>query len=87
MGSKEIDTKLGSQIIYKFQKTDGGMFSVYGFTNLNRFMEMVSEGSLVRLTYRGKENVKTKFGMKDVHQVTVEVDEDYTHEHTEEEAF
>lgn len=79
IGSKEIETKIGSQVIYKFQKKDGNKkFQIYGFTNLNRAMEMITEGVMCRIVYTGKEKIQTKFGMKDVHQVKVQTDEDDT---------
>jgi hypothetical protein len=81
LGSKDIETKIGPQVIYKFKKPKGGFFQVYGFTNLNRSMEMVEEGTLCRLTYKGTQLVDTKFGKKDVHQVLVETDSDYAYEH------
>ena len=75
--SKEtIKTKIGDQTIYKFRDDNGNPFSVYGFTNLNRAMESIAEGTLCRITYLGTENVDTKFGKKDVHQVRVEIDTD-----------
>jgi hypothetical protein len=80
MGSKDIETKIGPQVVYKFQRRNKLPFNVYGFTNLNRAMEMVEEGQYCRLTYTGTENVQTKFGMKDVHQVMVETDEDIVFE-------
>jgi hypothetical protein len=84
LGSKDIDTKIGPQTIYKFRKVGGTIFQVYGFTNLNRMLEMVSEGSLVRMTYQGKKACDTKYGKGQmVHQVLVEVDEDYVHEEPE----
>lgn len=76
VGHKEITTKIGDQVIWQFTDEDEQPFGVYGFTMLNRAMESVKVGTLCRLTYRGTKNVKTKFGMKDVHQVTVEVDSD-----------
>lgn len=81
-GKREITTKIGPQKVYEFVDEDGAKFSIYGFTNLNRAMEAVSEGSMCKITYLGTENVKTKFGMKDVHQVRVEVE---TEEETTEE--
>ena len=75
VGSKGIVTEIGPQTIYRF-KQGANVTGVYGFTNLNRAMEGICEGALVRLTYLGTENVKTKFGMKDVHQVSVMVDEE-----------
>jgi len=75
-GSQEITTKIGAQTIYEFEDEAGEKFGIYGFTNLNRSMENVKVGELVRITYNGTERVQTKYGMKDVHQVTVEVSED-----------
>lgn len=74
MGSDKIETKIGPQTIWNFADEDGLPFGVYGFTNLNRAMASIKVGSLCRITYKGTENVKTKFGMKDVHQVLVEID-------------
>lgn len=72
-GSQEITTKIGPQIIWNFMGEDGVGFGIYGFTNLNRAMGAIEEGTLVKITYTGTQNVQTKFGMKDVHQVQVEV--------------
>ena len=74
IGHDEIDTKIGKQTVYKFRDEQGNPFSIYGFTNLNIALEAIREGTLCRMTYLGTENVKTKFGMKDVHQVRVEID-------------
>ena len=51
-------------------------FGIYGFTNLNRVMEQISEGTSLKITYKGTKNLKTKYGLKDVHQVSVERWED-----------
>lgn len=75
VGHTNVDTPLGPQIIWNFIDETELPFSVYGFTNMNRSMNALKEGSLCRLTYTGKKNVKTKFGMKDVHQVVVECDD------------
>ena len=75
-GSHKIDTKLGEQVVWDFIGEDGLGFGVYGFTNLNRCMEVVPEGSVVRIIYMGTENVQTKYGMKDCHQVMVEIFEE-----------
>lgn len=72
-GHKEITTKIGPQVIWEFSGEDGVGFGVYGFTNLNRAMESLEPGTVVKITYIGTENVKTKFGMKDVHQCAVQV--------------
>ncbi|MBT9169381.1 MAG: hypothetical protein DDT19_02740 [Syntrophomonadaceae bacterium] len=74
-GKREIETKIGKQIIYSFEDEEG-IFSIYGFTNLNRAMENVKQGLEVRITYLGTEKVQTKFGLKDVHQVRVEINKD-----------
>ena len=87
-GFEKIQTKIGEQTIYKFIDDDGNRFNIYGFTNLNRAMDLIAEGTLCRITYLGTENVQTKFGMKDVHQVRVEIAIDETSEQTPElEAF
>ncbi len=78
LGFKGITTKIGEQKIYKFRATDTGkMFEIYGFTMMNFAMENVISGEMCRITYLGTENVETKFGFKDVHQVLVEVDDEY----------
>ena len=80
VGSREIDTKLGKQVIYEFENSEG-RFGIYGFTNLNYTMQSVKVDTLCRITYTGKKNVETKFGMKDVHQCKVEIDTDYKNDH------
>lgn len=72
-GKHEITTKIGPQIIWQFMGEDGIGFGIYGFTNLNRAMESLAPETLVKITYQGTQNVQTKFGMKDVHQVSVQV--------------
>ena len=74
-GKKDIQTKLGPQVVHEFDDQKGAQFSIYGFTNLNRAMEGVRIGGLVRVKYLGTEKVQTKFGLKDVHQVSVEIHE------------
>jgi hypothetical protein len=73
LGSQQITTKIGPQTVYNFEGEDGKHFGVYGFTNLNRVMANVEIGTALRLTYTGTEKVQTKFGLKDVHQVKVEL--------------
>lgn len=80
LGKDEIATPLGTQFIYRFRDEHGNPFAVYGFTNLNRAMENLAIGTDCRLTYTGTQNVKTKFGMKDVHMVRVEISEGETTE-------
>lgn len=72
-GRTEIETKIGKQTIWQFLDDDGIPFGVYGFTMLNRVMENIPTGTDCKLTYTGTKNVKTKFGMKDVHQVRVQI--------------
>jgi len=74
-GSNKITTKIGEQVVWNFTDSHGNYFGIYGFTNLNRIMENVQVGKLCRITYLGTKNIQTKFGMKDVHQVKVEVDD------------
>lgn len=74
-GSQEITTKIGKQIIWNFVDDSGAPLNIYGFTNLNRVMEHLEVGTVCRITYKGTENLQTKFGMKDVHQVLVEIDD------------
>jgi hypothetical protein len=76
LGFKGITTDMGNQFIYKF-RNKGRIIGVYGFTMLNKAMESVSHGSYCRVTYKGTENMKTKYGMKDVHMVKVEVDDEF----------
>ncbi len=73
-GREDITTKIGPQIIWKFQDKQGNPFGIYGFTNLNFKMKGAPTGYLMRITYKGTEKRQTKFGMKDVHQVLVEID-------------
>jgi hypothetical protein len=72
-GSRKITTKIGEQLIYNFVDDEDVPFGIYGFTNLNRAMENIQENTQVRIIYEGTKNVQTKFGMKDVHQVSVQV--------------
>lgn len=75
-GSKVITTKIGDNWVYNFTAPDGTNFGIFGFTQLNMTMEEVPIGCPVKITYQGTKNVKTKFGMKDVHQVSVQYDPD-----------
>ena len=76
-GRKDITTKIGPQIIWLFTDEMDQPFGIYSFTMLTKAMEMVTLGSLVRITYKGKKNVMTsKFGLKDVHQCLVELNSD-----------
>ena len=71
-GHREITTKIGPQVIWEFADDDGVGFGIYGFTNLNRSMSALKVGTKVKLQYKGKINMMTKFGLKDVHQVSVQ---------------
>ena len=75
LDKEEIETKIGKQLIYKFRDESGNPFAMYGFTNLNRAMESIAIGTECRITYLGTQNTKTKYGMKDVHMVRVEIAE------------
>lgn len=75
MGCETIQTQLGQQFIWRFVDPQDQPFGVYGFTSLNRAMANLKQGSLCRITYTGTVNAKTKFGMKDVHQALVEVED------------
>jgi hypothetical protein len=70
--TQNITTAIGPQKIYKFEGEDGQHFGIFGFTMLNLAMADVSVGTILRITYTGTQNVQTKFGKKDVHQVRVE---------------
>lgn len=79
---KDIVTSVGPQVVWELEDiqgvdtSEGAVSGIYGFTNLNRAMKDIPFGTLVRITYAGvKKGVKTRFGLKDVHQVVVEVDE------------
>ncbi len=75
-GHKETTTKIGPQVIWEFTSDEGTGFGIYGFTNLNRAMERLAVGQIVKIVYKGTEKVQTKYGMKDVHQVSVQVWQD-----------
>lgn len=71
-----VKTKVGDQTIWKFRDEEDQPFAVYGFTNLNRAMEHIKEGTKCKLVYLGTEKVTTKYGLKDVHMVDVQIDVD-----------
>lgn len=75
LGSKSVDTKFGEQFLHNFQKEDGKKISVWGFTSLNRLLEMTPVGTFVKVTYIGKSTTKNKYGNKS-HLVTVFFDPD-----------
>lgn len=65
--ARKIETKIGEQTIWNFTE-----FSIYGFTTFNSKMRNIAPGTRCRIMYTGKEPMMTqKFGMKDVHQVSV----------------
>lgn len=73
-GHREFETQYGTQICWQFRgKKDA--FGIYGFTTLNRAMESVNEGTLCRITFTGKQTMKTKRGIVDVNTCKVEVDD------------
>lgn len=72
VGKKDVQTKVGPQVIWQFMDDDEQPFAIYGFTNLNRAMEGVGVNAFCRITYKGTAKVQTKYGLKDVHQVVVE---------------
>lgn len=75
LGSREVDTDYGEALIHEFQKEDGKHVSVWGFTVLDKKLANIQKGILTRVTYKGKEQIKTKkYGLKDVHTCTVEMD-------------
>lgn len=86
VGSRQIQTKIGTQTIWEFEG-DTENFGIYGFTHLNIKMERVKPHTLCRITYLGTKNMKTKFGMKDVHQAKVETDKNVPEEEGEQAPF
>ena len=80
-GREDITTKIGPQIIWRFRGKDGNPFGIYGFTNLNYCMKNAPVGVMIRVTYTGTEKRETKYGLKDVHQVLVEIDREDTLTH------
>lgn len=84
MGFKGITTKLGNQYIYRFKDKSNKIFQMYGFTMLNRVMENISTGSQCRITYLGTKELETKFGLKDVHMVKCEIDDEFVSDVDEE---
>ena len=59
-GFKTIDTQFGDNTVFSFTGKGGIPFQIYGFTSLNRQMDGVSPGALVRIRYDGKEIVNLK---------------------------
>jgi hypothetical protein len=68
------DGKFGDYKVHTFQSLKGPIVNIFGFTMFNLKMERITPGTLCKITYTGTENVKTKYGMKDVHQIKVEQD-------------
>lgn len=73
-GHRTFETQYGEQVVWNF-RGKAGSFGIYGFTTLNRAMETVAEGTLCRVTFTGKEKMKTKRGIVDVNTCRVEVDD------------
>lgn len=73
-GHRTFETQYGEQVVWNFRGKQGS-FGIYGFTTLNRAMETVAEGTLCRVTFTGKEKMKTKRGIVDVNTCRVEVDD------------
>ncbi len=79
LGSKEIDTELGTSEVHDFYNSEKQRyFSVWGVTLMNKKLKQVPVGCYVEFTYRGKVVAKTKFGQQSVHQVDVAYDPDKT---------
>jgi hypothetical protein len=79
IGTKEIDTDLGVSEVHEFYNAEKkSYFSFWGVTALNNKLKQVPEGAYVEFTYRGKSNVKTKYGTKPVHQCDVSFDPEDT---------
>lgn len=75
LGSKSVDTKFGEQFLHNFEKEDGKKIAVWGFTALNRLLEMTPKGTFCKVTYTGKSETKNKYGNKS-HQCSVFFDPD-----------
>lgn len=71
LGSRAFDSTYGEQHVYKLEGQPG----IYGFTALNRAMEQVPVGALVKIVYKGKTIVETKRGKVPMHQCQVFVDD------------
>lgn len=72
LAKRPIETDYGTNTIYTFEGPDGE-FSVYGFTDLDAKLSQVVLGNEVRMTYEGRESVKTKRGLVNMHRVKVEI--------------
>jgi hypothetical protein len=72
LGFREIVTDYGPNKVYSFEGPSGE-FSVYGFTDLDTKISQIKTGDEVRLQYEGREAVKTKRGIVQMHRVKVEV--------------
>lgn len=66
--SKEYDR---DNTVYEIENADGKV-SVFGTGLLDYLMKGIEEGTLVRITYLGKETVKIGKKNRSVHQYTVE---------------
>ena len=75
LAKREINRKDGgTSTIFKI-RTREGEIEIWGFGQLNALMNGVAENSVVRITYNGTQKMKTKYGVRDVHSATVEVDD------------
>lgn len=73
--TKTVDTKFGEQNLHVFEKPDGKRVSVWGFTALNRLLEMTKKGVFCKVTYTGLSKEKNKYG-KQVHTCTLFFDDE-----------
>lgn len=75
VGHREFDSQFGgTQTVWNL-RTKEGIVGIYSFTDLTRRMEGVVEGSLIRITYLGKEWIESKRGKVQMHKCRVEVDD------------
>ena len=74
-GSREIETKVGKNTIWEFNDEDGNPYAMFGFTWLNQSMKNIKVGTLTKIVYTGMHKKKGKFGIKDTHTCTVQIDD------------
>lgn len=84
LGSRTFENEVGIGKIHTFQmKKDSKRMEVFGFGSLNNILSnQIPSGTLVEVTYTGKENKKTKRGMQLIHMCVVKADFDDTIEST-----
>lgn len=75
--TKDVPSKFADSGFQKLHviKTKEKLIGIYGFTMLDASMKMIDPNTLVRITYQGKEDRKTRFGMRACHVVDVEIDD------------